>query len=55
MEALRFTGSGSEYFKIWIVNVLLTIITLGMYYPWAKVRNRLLAKLASKPSYSYQS
>ena len=40
MEALRFTGSGSEYFKIWIVNVLLTIITLGLYYPWAKVRNR---------------
>jgi uncharacterized membrane protein YjgN (DUF898 family) len=40
MEALRFTGSGSEYFKIWIVNVLLTIITLGIYYPWAKVRNR---------------
>ena len=40
MESLRFTGSGSEYFKIWIVNVLLTIITLGLYYPWAKVRNR---------------
>jgi uncharacterized membrane protein YjgN (DUF898 family) len=40
MEALRFTGSGSEYFKIWIVNILLTIITLGFYYPWAKVRNR---------------
>lgn len=40
MEALRFTGSGSEYFKIWIVNVLLTIITLGMYYPWARVRNK---------------
>ncbi len=40
MESLRFTGSGSEYFKIWIVNILLTIITLGLYYPWAKVRNR---------------
>ena len=40
MEALRFTGTGSEYFKIWIVNVLLTIITLGIYYPWAKVRNK---------------
>ncbi|CAA6804054.1 MAG: Thymidylate kinase (EC [uncultured Sulfurovum sp.] len=40
MEALRFTGSGSEYFKIWIVNILLTIITLGIYYPWAKVRNK---------------
>jgi len=40
MEALRFNGSGSEYFKIWIVNILLTIITLGLYLPWAKVRNR---------------
>ena len=40
MEALNFTGKGSEYFKIWIVNILLTIITVGIYYPWAKVRNR---------------
>lgn len=40
MESLRFTGSGSEYFKIWIVNILLTIVTLGLYYPWAKVRNK---------------
>ena len=40
MESLKFTGSGSEYFKIWIVNILLTIITVGFYYPWAKVRNR---------------
>jgi uncharacterized membrane protein YjgN (DUF898 family) len=40
MKALEFKGSGSEYFKIWIVNVLLTIITFGLYYPWAKVRNK---------------
>jgi uncharacterized membrane protein YjgN (DUF898 family) len=33
-----FTGSGSEYFRIWIVNLLLTLVTLGIYYPWAKVR-----------------
>ncbi len=39
MKALNFNGSGVEYFKIWIVNILLTIITLGLYYPWAKVRN----------------
>ena len=39
MKALSFNGSGMEYFKIWIVNVLLTIITLGLYHPWAKVRN----------------
>ncbi len=40
MKSLKFEGSGREYFKIWIVNVLLTIVTLGFYYPWAKVRNR---------------
>jgi len=34
-----FTGEGYEYFKIWIVNILLTIVTLGIYAPWAKVRN----------------
>lgn len=36
--AIAFTGSGSEYFRIWIVNLLLTLVTLGIYYPWAKVR-----------------
>ena len=35
---IRFTGSGSEYFRIWIVNLLLTLVTLTLYYPWAKVR-----------------
>jgi len=39
MKAFEFTGSGTEYFKIWIVNTLLTIVTLGIYYPWAKIRN----------------
>jgi len=35
---LSFTGSGGEYFRIWIVNVLLSIVTLGIYSAWAKVR-----------------
>lgn len=35
----KFTGDGSEYFKIWIVNVLLTAVTLGIYSAWATVRN----------------
>jgi uncharacterized membrane protein YjgN (DUF898 family) len=35
---ISFTGSGSEYFRIWIVNLLLTLVTLGLYFPWAKVR-----------------
>ena len=33
-----FTGNGSEYFRIWIVNLLLSVITLGIYSAWAKVR-----------------
>src|SRR5689334_18422073 len=37
-EPLRFTGKGSEYFGIWIVNLLLTLLTLGIYSAWAKVR-----------------
>lgn len=38
--AMQFTGSASEYFRIWIVNVALTILTLGIYAAWAKVRTR---------------
>lgn len=34
----QFTGSGSEYFRIWIVNLLLSVVTLGIYSAWAKVR-----------------
>jgi uncharacterized membrane protein YjgN (DUF898 family) len=34
----QFTGSGAEYFRIWIVNLLLTLATLGIYSAWAKVR-----------------
>jgi uncharacterized membrane protein YjgN (DUF898 family) len=35
-----FSGTGGEYFRIWIVNVLLSILTLGIYSAWAKVRNK---------------
>ena len=35
---VTFTGRASEYFGIWIVNVLLTILTIGIYSAWAKVR-----------------
>ena len=37
---VHFHGSGGEYFGIWIVNLLLTIITLGIYSAWATVRTR---------------
>jgi len=36
----HFTGEAGEYFRIWIVNMLLTIVTLGIYSAWAKVRNK---------------
>ncbi|HEY1131699.1 MAG TPA: YjgN family protein [Roseateles sp.] len=35
---IRFTGSGSEYFRIWAVNLLLILVTLGLYLPFAKAR-----------------
>ena len=39
-QRLRFTADGWEYFRIWIVNVALTLLTLGIYSAWAKVRAR---------------
>lgn len=38
--AAEFTGSTAEYFRIWIVNLALTLLTLGIYSAWAKVRKR---------------
>lgn len=35
-----FGGTAGEYFRIWSVNTLLTVITIGIYSPWAKVRNK---------------
>ncbi|NND45674.1 MAG: DUF898 domain-containing protein, partial [Xanthomonadales bacterium] len=37
---VTFTGSGGEFFRIWIVNLLLSLVTLGIYSAWATVRNR---------------
>jgi uncharacterized membrane protein YjgN (DUF898 family) len=34
----EFRGNGTEYFRIWIVNILLSVLTLGIYSAWAKVR-----------------
>src|SRR6185436_19796655 len=38
--AFGFTGRAPDYFRIWIVNLLLTLVTLGLWSPWAKVRKR---------------
>ena len=35
---LEFSGSGGEYFRVWIVNVLLSIVTIGFYTPFARRR-----------------
>ena len=40
ISPFEFKGTGKEYFGIWIVNILLTIVTLGIYSAWAKVRNK---------------
>lgn len=35
---LEFKGEGRTLFGLTIVNTILTLITLGLYYPWAKVK-----------------
>ena len=37
---LEFRGSAREYFRIWIVNLCLTLLTLGIFSAWAKVRKK---------------
>lgn len=37
-HSFKFSGSGWEYFRIWIVNLLFSVVTLGIYSAWAKVR-----------------
>lgn len=37
-HGVEFTGRAGEYFGIWIVNVVLSLLTLGIYSAWAKVR-----------------
>lgn len=37
---VRFHGTGSGYFRVWIVNIILSVVTLGIYSAWAKVRRK---------------
>lgn len=37
---VSFTGRGGQFFRIWIVNILLTILTFYIYSAWAKVRTK---------------
>jgi uncharacterized membrane protein YjgN (DUF898 family) len=36
----EFRGDGLEFFRIWIVNISLTLLTLGIYSAWARVRTK---------------
>jgi uncharacterized membrane protein YjgN (DUF898 family) len=36
----EFKGDAHEYFRIWIVNLALTLATLGLFSAWAKVRKK---------------
>lgn len=35
---IRFIGSGHEFFRMWVVHVLLTLLTLTLYWPVARAR-----------------
>lgn len=37
---IEFRGKATEYFGIWIVNLALTVITIGVFSAWAKVRRK---------------
>ncbi len=39
-QGFQFGGIGGELFKIYLVNVLLTMVTFGIYRFWAKVKVR---------------
>ncbi|MEI9988916.1 MAG: YjgN family protein [Rhizomicrobium sp.] len=40
IHTVEFRGRGGEYFRIWIVNIALSVLTLGIYTAWAKVRTQ---------------
>lgn len=40
IHKVEFTGDARSYFGIWIVNILLSIVTFGIYSAWAKVRTK---------------
>ncbi len=35
-----FIGHTGDYFRIWIINLFLNLLTLGVYSPWAKIREK---------------
>ncbi|NOU50022.1 DUF898 domain-containing protein [Pseudoalteromonas sp. JBTF-M23] len=39
-HTVQFSGDAASYFSLWAVNILFTILTLGIYSAWATVRNK---------------
>ena len=39
-KPMFFSGQGATFFGIIVVNFIFTVITFGLYYPWAKARIR---------------
>lgn len=37
---VEFSARAGEYFRIWIVNLALSVLTVGIYSAWAKVRKK---------------
>ena len=37
---LAFNGSAKDYFRVWIVNLCLTLLTVSIFSAWAKVRKK---------------
>jgi uncharacterized membrane protein YjgN (DUF898 family) len=39
-KQIAYTGSAGETFSVWFLNLIFTILTLGIYRPWARTRMR---------------
>ena len=40
IQRFAFTGRTADYFRIWAVSLCLSLLTIGIYSAWAKVRKR---------------
>jgi uncharacterized membrane protein YjgN (DUF898 family) len=49
---IEFVGQPAEYARLWYVNLFLTLVSVGLYSPWAKVSQR--AYIASRTLVSGQ-
>ncbi len=38
---VQFTGTGRGYFSVWLVNVLLNVLSLGLFWPFAQARKQV--------------